>query len=496
MLTVLTAIVLAAGAATSPVPKAGDIVVGFEIVDRGSPASAIGVQRLSRDGAPLWGDGRALGDLSVPGDLRKAPAICDDGQGGVLVVYEHEFSAGDHAGDCDIVAQRFGADGSRLWAGPKPVASIGSAERRPIVVNDGLGGAIVVYEWTGQAGDTDVLAQRIDGTGRCLWNDGAGPVALGASRSAEGGACVVADGRGGAFVFFEWAGADGNVDIMAEHVAGDGRRLWGRDQRALMVAGASHIERNPVAVPDGAGGAIVVFEVEPRSGEYQGDRDIAAQRVSPDGALLWGSGNAVAVASSRGRERDPVAVADGMGGVVAAFEMTPATGENAGDADVLAQRLDASGRLIWGDGERSVAVSSSPALEHAPAIVSDGAGGAIVACELERRTGESAGDIDVVAQRVSGAGAMLWNEGRKSVVVGTSKWREQRPRLFADGEGGVIVVYTATGVGGESDGDVDLEAARLDGSGRLLWQAGERSVDIAASKRLERNPGAVVIGAR
>jgi hypothetical protein len=82
------------------------------------------------------------------------------------------------------------------------------------------------------------------------------------------------------------------------------------------------------------------------------------------------------------------------------------------------------------------------------------------------------------------------------VVVGTSKWREQRPRLFADGEGGVIVVYTATGVGGESDGDVDLEAARLDGSGRLLWQAGERSVDIAASKRLERNPGAVVIGAR
>jgi hypothetical protein len=500
MLTVLAAVVLATGAATAPVPKAGDIVVGFEVVDRGSSASAIGLQRVSRNGELLWGGGTTPVDVSSPGALVRSPAVCDDGQGGVLVAFEYEFTVGENAGDCDVVAQRIGPDGKLLWPRPVPVADSRGAERHPIVVSDGRGGAIVVYEWTNPKGDTDLLAQRIDGTGRRLWNEGTSPSVLAASASVERHACAIADGRGGVLVFFEWVGSDGDVDIMARRVTADGRAQWGGDDRALDVAAAGALETNPVAVPDGGApgdagfGAIVVFEEEPRSGEHQGDRDISAQRVSPDGVLLWGSGRSVVVSSSTGQERNPVAVADGAGGVVVAFEGTPVSGEYEGDTDILAQRLDANGRMLWNDGERSVGVSTSQNLEHAPAILPDGAGGAIVVCEVEQRGGERAGDVDIVAQHVSGTGTMVWNEGKRSALVCDSKWRERGPRVFPDGAGGVIVVYTAASVGGQFDGDVDVEAARLDGAGKLMWEDGERAVDVAESKQLERNPGAVVIG--
>ena len=91
---------------------------------------------------------------------------------------------------------------------------------------------------------------------------------------------------------------------------------------------------------------------------------------------------------------------------------------------------------------------------------------------------------------------MLWNEGKRSQPVGTSSWHEQRPLIRSDGLGGAIVVYTATAVGGNNVGDVDIEAARLDGDGKLLWREGKRAVDVAVTERLERNPCAVIIGGR
>jgi hypothetical protein len=219
-----------------------------------------------------------------------------------------------------------------------------------------------------------------------------------------------------------------------------------------------------------------------------------AQRVSPEGKLLWPK--PAVVASAPGIERNPVAVSDGAGGVIVAFEYELVGGEHKGDIDVFAQRLDASGQMKWGEGKRSVIVGSSKDQERAPAIAPDGRGGAIVAFEVERRDGTDAGDFNISAQRLSDSGAMLWNEGKRSQPVGTSSWHEQRPLIRSDGLGGAIVVYTATAVGGNNVGDVDIEAARLDGDGKLLWREGKRAVDVAVTERLERNPCAVIIGGR
>ena len=195
-------------------------------------------------------------------------------------------------------------------------------------------------------------------------------------------------------------------------------------------------------------------------------------------------------------DRNPVAVTDGAGGVVVAYEFEPTEGDDAGDIDIRAQRLDSHGHRVWNGGKSSSPVCNSKRLERSPAIASDGKGGAIVVAEAEIRTGEHAGDVDLFGQRISGAGAKLWNDGKSSVVVAGSKWRERSPIIVPDGEGGALVVYTAAAVGGEHDGEIDLEAMRIDSKGKLLWHDGEEPVDVSATNKLERNPCVVVIGAR
>lgn len=488
----------------------GDIVVCFESRDRydsgflsrfflgssAGPEIDICAQRITRDGRAIWGgvfsgEQRPMVIEHNPGPSR-LPTACDDGEGGVIVAWEWENS--DHTKD--ISAQRISKNGELAWDLRVSVAATKASESHPIIVSDGQGGAIIVYEWSDAAGSGDIMAQRIDGAGKLLWNGGQSPVTVAGSPALEKNPCVISDGQGGAFVFFESVGKDDDIDIMGQHLSADGR-LWADGKKAIEIASTDSIERHPVAVLDGAGGAIVAFESEARSGKYKGDTDIMAQRISRDGKLQWGSANKPAIVTEAvGLDRNPVAVTDGAGGVIVAYEFEPTEGDNAGDIDIRAQRLDFHGHRVWNGGKSSNPVCNSMRLERAPAIASDGKGGAIVVAEAEIRTGDNAGDIDLFGQRISGAGALLWNGGKKSVYVAESEWHERNPTVVPDGEGGAIVVYSAIAVGGKLDGDIDLESMRIDSNGKLIWNNGEESVHVSATDKLERNPCVVVIGAR
>jgi len=412
------------------------------------------------------------------------------------VVYEIEFLEGDHAGDVDIFAQRLDARGRGLWNGgetPQPVADSTHRECNPVILSDGAGGAIVVYEWTDQEGDTDILAQRIDAEGNRVWHGGDRPAVLFASEASERAPVVVPDGSGGIIVVCEWAGPDGDVDVMAQRVSAEGEVLWNGGDQAVDVTSGSAFERRPTAIPDGAGGALVAFEFEFPEGEHKGDVDIGAQRLSGDGVRLWNGGaRPVVVSSAEAVERRPVAVADGAGGMIVVFEWESLEGETAGDVDILAQRVDGRGRVLWNDGETSTVVSGLAGLERAPRALAMRDASVVVVFEHEFRGGEFGGDIDIMAGRISSRGRPMWREGENhAILIASSKWLERAPLPLADGEGGVIVLYTAVGPEGEWENDSDIEALRLSPEGKRLWHDGTAPTDVASGKALERNPAPV-----
>jgi len=475
----------------------GDVLVFFEVAPtEGEDADVYG-QRVTVDGELPWGDAETPAEVGTSTQREGSPSACTDGAGGAIVAYELAFLEGEHAGDTDIVAQRVNGDGELLWNDgerPQAVGSTKGKETRPVAVSDGAGGAIVVYEWVEDGDDSDILAQRIDASGEAVWNEGETPSIVAASEYAERNPVVVSDGAGGVIVVFEWVGDDGNIDVMAQRIAADGTALWNDGTVAVDLSATTHAESNHSAIPDGAGGVLVAFELEFLDGKYKGDVDLVAQRVSADGARLWNGGEEpVLVSTGSGIERRPSVASDDAGGMIVVFEYEPLEGEHAGDIDVLAQRVSGDGELLWNEGDRSSIVSTSEQLERYVQALPDGRGGALLVCEQEFRAGEHGGDIDVVAQRISRDGELLWEDGERSKLGAASGWLERAPIAVPDGEGGLIVIMWAIGAEGKFEGDEDILAARVSADGELPWLEGEKSVPVSGTQLLERKPTVVTV---
>src|SRR5207247_4053115 len=103
------------------------------------------------------------------------------------------------------------------------------------------------------------------------------------------------DGAGGAIIAWEdwrfWPVAH----TFAQRVDADGTARW--EANGTMVSQSANDQRGPALIPDGAGGAIIVWA------EYS-DGDIYAQRTSAAGQALWGA-NGVALCTADGGQSEP-----------------------------------------------------------------------------------------------------------------------------------------------------------------------------------------------
>ena len=431
------------------------------------------------------------------------------GRDGTIVAFEEHALTGEYAGDIDIGAQRLSDDGTMTWNEGKKSAVVSSGktlERAAVAVPDGVGGLIVAFEMeaaSGEgAGDSDIYAQRIDADGNMLWNNGEKSTVVAASKWSEKRPVIVPDGKGGAIIIFEeYAPAGeyaGDIDVGAQRISPDGKLLWNGGEKSATVASSKLLERASAAIPDGLGGVIVAFEVEARTGEEVGDSDIYAQRLDADGKMVWNGGEkSSTVAASKWSEKRPVVISDGARGAIVVFEEHGPAGKFAGDLDVGAQRISSDGKMMWNDGQKSASVADSDTLlERAPAALPDGDGGVIVAFEQETRTGEEVGDSDIYAQRLDANGKRMWNNGEKSSPVAASKWSEKRPVVISDGAGGAIVAFEEHGPAGKFAGDIDVGIQRISAGGKMLWNEGQKSASVADSDTLlERAPTAIPDGA-
>ena len=124
------------------------------------------------------------------------------------------------------------------------------------------------------------------------------------------------------------------------------------------------LPQTQTVVPDGVGGEIAVWNVL-----NGGSWDIVAQRIDGHGNLLWGV-NGVTVTAAANDQLEPYLIADGAGGAICGwndFRSHPFR-------DIYAQRMDASGNMLW--TTNGVGVSTLANGQYLGALVSDNAGGA------------------------------------------------------------------------------------------------------------------------
>ncbi len=206
-------------------------------------------------------------------------------------------------------------------------------------------------------------------------------------------------------------------------------------------------QRRVQSVPDGSGGAILVWE-DRRSG----DPDIYAQRLSPAGTPLWNS-NGVPVCTAVDNQVNPVLVPDGNGGALIAWY-----DNRVGVPHPYVQKLDLNGNPLW--HSNGISLCMVPNGVSSINIASDGASGAVV-CWRDYRSGFPG---DIYAQRVDAAGNRLW--ATNGVPVCTHISTQSAPVIALSASGQTIIAwedFRASPLG-------NIFAQKLDADGNNLWQ--------------------------
>ncbi len=178
-----------------------------------------------------------------------------------------------------------------------------------------------------------------------------------------------------------------------------------------------------------------------------GNDDIFIQRIDSAGTVLWAADGVPATTSTL-NDGTPRVISDGAGGAIVAW---------GGSDRVMAQRLDPAGNRLWTD--EGVLLADAGVYAGNPYLVSDGKGGAIIAWIVRF------GNYDIYAQRVRGDGVPLW--GSDGIPVCTDGANQWVPITVVDGCGGAIIVWSDERPAMRND----IYAQRVDSTGVCLWAA-------------------------
>lgn len=352
-------------------------------------------------------------------------ALAGDGAGGALVAWVEP-----RAGGSDIRVQHLAASG--LTAGGWPAGGIAACasprdQYGPRAVTDGQGGAFVAWQdFRNDHGRIYVRRIGADGSFPAGWEDDGINVSTGDSEQSS--AVLVPDGAGGAIVVWQDY-RDGATRIRAQRLTSAGGIASGWPSDGAVVCVSPHAQRAPVAVSDGAGGAIVVWE----ENRVASATSLHAARVTPDGHAAAGwSATGVALGVSTDAQVLAAIASDGAGGALVAW----CQGQP-GEGDIYIQRVTSAGLVASGWPAAGRAICTAPGEQYAPAVLADGAGGAFVAWEDYRASGEG----DVYVQRLTGAGALAPGWLENGAVVCDAAGAQFAPLLAGDGAGGAIATW-------------------------------------------------------
>ncbi|MFN3533608.1 MAG: hypothetical protein ACK41Q_14065 [Candidatus Brocadia sp.] len=362
--------------------------------------------------------------------------IISDGAGGAIITWEDARDS-----HFDIYAQRIDAHGNVLWAKDGiPVCVAAENQNRPKVISDGAGGAIITWQdMRNGIGNYDIYAQRIDANGSPQWTTNGIPIC--SEVNIQTSPCIATDGTGGAIII--WQDFRTNyADLYAQRINQNGETLWAKN--GVLVCGFLGAQSAPIAVDDGTGGVIVAWQDFRKS--YA---DIYAQRIDGSGNVLWEK-SGVAVCTAQGHESFPVIVSNGAEGAIVAWVDT-----RNGNNDIFAQQVDGNGVVHWLDS--GIPVCTASGNQNYPAIISDKAGGAILAW-WDMRSGE----FNIYAQRIDLAGNALW--GKDGLAVCIESGIQNYVCITGDGAGGALMAWDDN-----RDATFDLYAQRIDSKGVAKW---------------------------
>jgi hypothetical protein len=358
-------------------------------------------------------------------------ATVGDGAGGAIIAW----ADGRRGGRGDIYAQRLDPNGEPQWNKDGVPVCTESGDRYGVfMADDGAGGAVIA--WMDMRAGPSIYAQKLDSTGHARWAPGG--VAVCVSSGYQSDIVIAGDGSGGAILAWsDSRSGDGPIwGIYAQRIDSTGEARWTADGVAVCPAGQDQYQADIVS--DGSGGAVITWR------DYAGGKnDIFAQRLDSDGAQQWAQ-DGVAVCTAPGAQMSPTTVADAPGGFIVSWLDSRNSHDN-----IYAQRMDSGGSIQW--AQDGVAICTAAIDPENMVIAGDGSGGAIIVWQESRN-----GNHDVYAQRVDNAGVVRWPGDGLPVAVRAGE--QFAPAVVSNGSGGAVVVWEDVS---DTDEPIDIHGERF-----------------------------------
>ena len=173
---------------------------------------------------------------------------------------------------------------------------------------------------------------------------------------------------------------------------------WGQyaplnwDSTGVPVRQGHHIDWQRTGVEDEYGNVIYAW-----ADARTGDRNVYAQKVSPQGDKLWDD-EGVTVISAEGHQIDPCLISTGFGDYIVIWSDFR---DDSLHGDIYAQKLDANGNILWDSLGILLSTGDMTSPQATLRLIADGTGGAIAAW-VDLRNGND----DVYAIRIQANGTV------------------------------------------------------------------------------------------
>ncbi|MES2398229.1 MAG: T9SS type A sorting domain-containing protein [Bacteroidota bacterium] len=335
------------------------------------------------------------------------------------------------------------------------------------MADDGKGGVFVTwkdYRSGGGVGLPDIYIQYLNEAGYPQWTTNG--VALCTDPADQSTPSIVSDMAGGVIVAWSDWRTGVERDLFAQRIDSAGVIQW--TINGVGVANKPEREHNEKIVSDDAGGAIIVWEQQGGNGNW----DLWAQRIDPSGAPVWPVGG-VPLCTVDANRLNPKVQKDGKGGAIITWQDY----RNLTDYNVYAQRISATGSLLWGTG--ALAICSAQGAQIDPKIDPDSATGGAYIVWVDKR---NLVDYDIYAQKVDENGNILWaNDG---VVVTNAIGNQSAQDILSNGNvtNGLIVTWKDV-----RSGNYDIYAQKLSPAGVRQWTNNDMPICTSINDQLNPN---------
>jgi hypothetical protein len=363
-------------------------------------------------------------------------------------------------GERDLWAQKVDGAGNMVWGEPVLIDGKPDRQEDPVITRTSDNNYVIAWIDFSADLDGDVYAQKIDGEGNLLWQEGGVPVCTLAGMQIA--LNMEPDNEGGVYII--WVDSrNPSKDLFGQRLSANGSPLW--IVNGIPIATGLGDEMQNTMLPDGEGGMIIAY-----THSYAGNDDLYAKRFNANGTMGWQ--NTLVISEAEGSQSDirMAALNDGN------FVFTWADKRSA-DTDIYAQKINLTGDLLW--GSYLIVYSDQNGLARPqvnPRIVKTSDNGVIIVWEDFRLDTQNP---DLFAQKISASGIKQWSE--EGIALCTAEFAQLGPRLASDNNGGCFVVWDDLRNGNAPN--VDIYAQHLSASGNALWEANGKAICIAPNEQ-------------